>query len=82
MALRKQPLKEILLVDESSFRIAGRHGDALISMLKDSNGVKDNVLTIMTNLNYLHRDPLIRVFNTMLRELNRKGTIMIKVALD
>ena len=75
-------IKSILQLNEEEFREAGNHGDKLISILKDSDDVKDKVLYIRTNRKYLHQDPVVIAFNAYLQKLRMQKTIMIQVILD
>tara|TARA_R110000787_G_scaffold252084_2_gene357582 strand:- start:1034 stop:1264 length:231 start_codon:yes stop_codon:yes gene_type:complete len=76
-------MKTILQINESQFRQNGKHGDMLISILKNrSEDIKGNVMLIRTNLAYNHDSIEILAFNHMLRDLRRQNIIAINVILD
>jgi len=76
-------MKTILQINESQFRQNGKHGDMLISILKNrSEDIKGNVMLIRTNLAYNHDSKEILAFNHMLRDLRRQNIIAINVILD
>jgi len=76
-------MKTILQINESQFRQNGKHGDMLISILKNrSEDIKGNVMFIRTNLAYNHDSIEILAFNHMLRDLRRQNIIAINVILD
>lgn len=75
--------REILLLEESQFRKAGIFGDQLISLLREKDDwIKDNTLTVFTNLKIVFNDPTIIAFNLFLQNLNRNNTVSIKIKLD
>ena len=76
-------IKTIILVKEEQFRKAGRHGDELMSVLREHDeGVKDNYLTIRTNLRFNHPSNVIQAFNQYLRQLRSGGTTAIQIELE
>ena len=83
MLRQKNSLKTILQLDEKSFRLGGSHGDKLISILKQGEQrIKDNVLSIRTNLTFSHGSLEIQAFNLKLRELRQQNIVLIQVRLD
>jgi len=76
-------LKSIILLREEEFRKAGRYGDELISVLRDhDDGIKDNYLTIRTNLRFQHPSYVIQAFNHYLKKMQMSGTIAIQIELE
>jgi len=76
-------MKTILQVNEIQFREAGKHGDKLLSILKNrSMDIKENCLLIRTNLTFNHQSIEITAFNHYLRQLRRQNIIAINVVLD
>ncbi len=75
--------KTIIQVSEEQFRNAGRHGDMLISILKEREvDIVNNKMLIRTNLSYSHPNVMIKAFNAFLQSLRRDNVIAINVILD
>lgn len=78
---RKVPT--IIQVREEEFRLAGKHGDMLLSILKDRPmDIKDDRMLIRTNLIYEHPHNVIVAFNHYLAKLRKENVIAINVILD
>ena len=76
-------MQTILQIEESQFRLAGKHTDKLLSFLKDCEDlVADNVLTIRTNLEFDLNDVVVQAFNHQLKILRMQKTLMIQIKLD
>ena len=76
-------MQTILQIEESQFRLAGKHTDKLLSFLKDCEDlVVDNVLTIKTNLEFDLNDVVVQAFNHQLKILRMQKTLMVQIKLD
>lgn len=85
MIQQRKNLKTILQLDEADFRKAGKHGDSLMSSLREAENLinkKNNTMYIPTNLEFLRGDRILIAFNFFVGKLANRGVIGINVILD
>jgi hypothetical protein len=76
-------MKTILQVNESEFRIAGKHADKALSLVKDLEElISGNVLFLRTNLTFSLDTPEIQALNYYFRILRQKNIIAVQIILD
>ena len=76
-------MKTILQVNESDFRIAGKHADKALSYIKECEElVKEDVMYIRTNLIFDLNVPEIKAFNHYLRMMQSRNIIAVQIILD
>jgi hypothetical protein len=73
----------ILQINESDFRMAGKHTDKALSFVKECRElIVNNVMTIKTNLMFDLNTPEIRVLNHYLQVLKSQNIIAVQILLD
>ena len=73
----------ILQINESDFRMAGKHTDRALSYVKECKElITKNVMTIKTNLMFDLNAPEIRVLNQYLQILKSQNIIAVQILLD
>jgi len=76
-------MKTILQVNESDFRIAGKHADKALSYIKELEElISENVMYIRTNLSFDLNVPEIQAFNHYLRVMQSQNIIAVQIILD
>ena len=76
-------MKTILQVNESDFRIAGKHTDKALSYIKECEElIKQDVIYIRTNLSFDLNVPEIQALNHYLRVMQSRNIIAIQIILD
>lgn len=76
-------MQTILQVNESDFRIAGKHTDTALSLIKECEElISENVMFIRTNLSFDLNVPEIQVLNHYLRSLRQQNIIAVQIILD
>ena len=76
-------MQTILQVNESDFRIAGKHTDKALAYIKECEElILGNVMFIRTNLLFDLNIPEIQVLNHYLRALRQQNVIAVQIILD
>ena len=76
-------MKTILQVNESEFRIAGKHTDKALSYIKECEElISGNVMFIRTNLYFDLKTPELMALNHYLKVLQAQGIIAVQIILD
>ena len=76
-------MKTVIQIDEVDFRNVGKHGDILISTLRECEElIKNGIMTIRTNTKFDLHIPEILAFNRYLQIMKNRNIISIQIVLD
>tara|TARA_R110002073_G_scaffold27337_1_gene88374 strand:+ start:7074 stop:7304 length:231 start_codon:yes stop_codon:yes gene_type:complete len=76
-------MKTVLQLNESDFRIAGKHTDKALAYIKECEElINKNVMFIRTNLSFDLNTPEIQSLNHYLRVMQSQNIIAVQILLD
>jgi hypothetical protein len=76
-------MQTVLQLNESDFRIAGKHTDKALAYIKECEElINKNVMFIRTNLSFDLNTPEIQALNHYLRVMQSQNIIAVQILLD